>query len=84
MKGLFHRGQLLDELFTIWIVNKKMFLNNIHIEILAVKYTCNINIVNGTFRRTSDSNVDCVILFFQLFAFFLALSTEFILLIYVL
>ena len=39
VEGLYSSAGLLDELFTNWIVNKKMFFSDIHIENLRVKCT---------------------------------------------
>ena len=38
MKGLYSSAELLDELFTNWIVNKKMLFSDTHIDNLRVKY----------------------------------------------
>ena len=38
MEGLYSSAELLNELFTNWIVKKKMLFSDIHIENLSVKY----------------------------------------------
>ena len=39
MEDLHSSAELLNELFMNWIVNKKMFFRDIHIENLKVNYT---------------------------------------------
>ena len=66
MDGLYSSAGLLDELFSNWTVNEKMFFSDINIENLRVKYTLLIL----SMELFEEQYIDYVIVFFQSFALF--------------